>query len=882
MNLMLHQFRKDVRQFRWLLLVWLLMLVSDFAVNLGWIGAGIGANWRQGDMTVVNVMVGVQTFFLWVLFFLIPSAVVLADSPARRDGFLRTRPLPASDLYLAKSLFLVVLVICPVLVQEGIYLAASGLPSGYVVHGVLERLLYALPMVVIAAGYAALWRSYAQWSTGFGIALAGMICAGMTLELVFYLGGLSDRLPGASSATETSRSVGALYVFALVSVLVAVGHARWVWRARGRWLGIAAALAAYSLVNIYWPWDLFRAGGADPAAARQLAAEFPPNFSRSDIEINPVFASQWDSREHLGVNVKSTTVPADFPSVIDWLPSQCSLTDPAGAVVKADSVPSYSSSYSAYLWGQNGPSGADLKMWVHLLPPEVIFQLGPTYSMADNGSSFGEFKLDPQSPWLNGPVNLQAHLDGRVYRWDKVADFALNTPGTVRDASGSWSYEGLHYDRNSAQEADVFLKRSQVSLATAADTRLTAFGYTPTERFSFVFYNQRLNLAQEAGRWPAVVTTRARATGLSQYWLDLNENQSMGIWHAFTPAEFAECHLLIFQKTWLGTAPADWKSAEFAVDDVMMPPATGQSAGENGLAPGEVERRIAELPVPDAKASRLEVCHYLVQALPILDAGRYGRPPGEAVVNRLAGLVPDHLEILLDGLPAMGPASKPAVLDAIGRGAEESQKDVIIAALAKHPELMRVILRRDWVMDARNAIYQLMDSPRPLSFEAIQALASFQDPQTYPHLLEALKAQPRSDVYDILRVLPGMAAPLADCVSTIWRESNGIVSYNSGEFVEPILGLALHAGNPEALRFAYRLLEESGSNRFNSGDWALAQVFRENVKPDKLGYQDVQDNTKLLRWMSGYQADSFVFDPVRRRFVLKPGVQPHPPSGRNR
>ena len=87
----------------------------------------------------------------------------------------------------------------------------------------------------------------------------------------------------------------------------------------------------------------------------------------------------------------------------------------------------------------------------------------------------------------------------------------------------------------------------------------------------------------------------------------------------------------------------------------------------------------------------------------------------------------------------------------------------------------------------------------------------------------------------------------------------------------PVLSVALHAGQREALQLAYRLLAET-KPAGNSGadNWELAQLFRENVYVAATQPDDFNDLNHVLKRMRAYQPDSFVFDPVRGHFGLKP------------
>jgi hypothetical protein len=100
--------------------------------------------------------------------------------------------------------------------------------------------------------------------------------------------------------------------------------------------------------------------------------------------------------------------------------------------------------------------------------------------------------------------------------------------------------------------------------------------------------------------------------------------------------------------------------------------------------------------------------------------------------------------------------------------------------------------------------------------------------------------------------------------------------------LQPVLNLALHTGNADALRFAFRLLAETDPGQSQGADnWGLAEVFRENIKLAGVNDADGLDNHHLFERLRHYSPDSFRFDPVRHHFVLKSGASTSLAMARN-
>jgi hypothetical protein len=112
MKLIWLQFRKDVRRFRVYLALWFGLLLLDLAVNMGWVGQVFYVP-NHGFDSASNTWTALLPIFIWALIVLLPTVVVLEDSPARRDGFLATRPMPKSALFAAKAMFVFALIVLP-------------------------------------------------------------------------------------------------------------------------------------------------------------------------------------------------------------------------------------------------------------------------------------------------------------------------------------------------------------------------------------------------------------------------------------------------------------------------------------------------------------------------------------------------------------------------------------------------------------------------------------------------------------------------------------------------------------------------------------------------------------------------------------------------
>lgn len=866
MNLVWHQFRKDARQFRVLLCIWGGLTPLDLAVNLGWVGQVTYRPYGGFD-NMSNAWTAILPVVLWALVGVLPSLVVLADSPARREGLLATRPLPRRDWFCAKLLFVLGLVVAPWTLQELAHLALQGMPGWVIVQGTLERLLVTLPVAVMCGAYASLWPGYARWAR----ALVGSVVGFYLFALIVAaIGWFFFRNPSASSfESGYFGSMVRVYSFMLLLVLLAVWHSRVHPGVLGRWGGLFVALIGCWFIAWLCPRGLPALRPVDPAAAKSVVADAGFEIPRRGM----VFTREQNPERPVPVrfNVSLTPRTKEFPAglVVEWAATNAQVTDAAGSPLSGGIGNRRAPLFTPRYWNPSYNT-EDYAAWASMLSADVLFLMahygssGATHS----SSSAGRFDLPASSAELDTPRTLKTDLEARVFRWHKLAELPLK-PGTeARDAFGSWEYLAT---RSSPMDSQLFLRRTQIELATARDPRCSTAFDTPVNRMVFMVYDPQRQVAWlPQGSYNSA--KRATHTALAQRYVILNLRERK----AFTPEELARCRLIVFEKIWLGSVPQNWQSPAFTLAEMLPAPASGSvgSSVNDPMPRAELLRRLAELKAPAPDAPRREVSVYLLEFLRLVDAR--GRPLGlmDPVTAQLARFVPNHLDLLLDGLPVMTWTSKRTVLEALRLGVTDSQKPAVIAALNREPELADVLLARGWVEDARAEILRLAAQPRrrSLPLSALRAMALLRDPQIYPRLLEEFESCEAAQ-YDVLRTLPELEPHLPGIIRRRWREE-GLVWHRTGTSTfGDAFKLALRLGEPSALRRAYQMLDDA-EFKVSDGGWQLADALRTGVQLSGLSPNKRHDYDAVLVWMRKHRPEDFAFDPARRQFVLKENLSP--------
>ncbi len=869
MGLVLHQFRKDVRQFRWFLVVWLLLLALDLATNLGWVEA-VRVD-QQGKPVYSEFWLGAQLTFAWVLFLALPAVVVVTDSPARREGFLSTRPLAKRDWLLAKILFITLAVMLPAIGEEGIYLLLQGVPAGYVLWGMGERALFVVPIALGMAAFASLWSNYARWVAGMVVSVlctfGGLIL--LSLLMAHVAPATASWLEPVRETSAVARLSGAVYVTLAWLAALAFWHGRRPGGAGQRWCIAVSSVVIFGVSVGYWRWDFSAVQPRDPAAATALINQSGFNVPLSSLQFSQDSQSPRDGKLAWNVSLQPQDGLNASGATVRWVATNVvavnAAQEPITQTGSAGRLPLFDAYYV--------PKPLSETRALASLLPAKGFILGGQFDFygmeGENGVTLPTLKVPRTAPWLAAPVTVRAGLAAQIFQWELAANLPAHSGATVADAGtpGRWKalpVEPLNFISAPNSPYHWLLERDQVVLATAHDQRVDS-SVAMEANLGFLFYNPAKGIAIRLISQPDQIGQRAGLTAQPKYYYSLNLAHIAGA--KITPAELAQCRILVFRRTWLGTVPREWQSPGLVLNQVLAPPIEISSVNQNGISRPELLRRLAALRPPGANAGRPEVATYLLDYVRLLEMAKPTLRLGDEALASLLPLVPAHLDVFLDGLPAMFGQPKSMVLRAITLGAEEAQKSQIIAALAQDPELAAVVMQRGWLVEARTELYQLLDRPGQLPYEAVQALAWYADPVTYPRLLENLAVNP-SDAYDLLRTLPGIQPQLRETIDRQWTKMSGVADFRADHFRD-VLANALFEGDLDAFREFWAALGEQDGQY----DWWQSELVHKHVRiPAKLadaGNGKPVGLDPVLAWCRHHSADEFVFDSVRRQFVLK-------------
>lgn len=171
MNLVIHQFKKDILRTRVVLALWLLLIVIQL-VLASWVPKP-GDTLMQGFSTALS---GLLAAFNYLLLLVLVPLLVHQEPLVGTTAFWFTRPISRGTLLTSKALFVFVLVAVPILSQCILFLV-NGVTVHDVALAVPELLLSQLAWISIIAMLAVLTPNFSRF------AITGAI-----ILVVFYLG----------------------------------------------------------------------------------------------------------------------------------------------------------------------------------------------------------------------------------------------------------------------------------------------------------------------------------------------------------------------------------------------------------------------------------------------------------------------------------------------------------------------------------------------------------------------------------------------------------------------------------------------------------------------------------------------------------------------
>jgi hypothetical protein len=244
MNVAWHIVRKDLARLKWILALWVVVLIGGLA--LATIQAGLDADTYLPFHIAAQV---VMSGFGPLITFGLVMGLLHDDPVADVDAFWITRPISGESLLAAKAIAWILLGLLPVVVMLPFWLShdfgwqliASAAQQSLGTHFLIA--IVALPFAVVSANGSKFVMHVILGAAGLGL-----------LTLLTRLGNASGERASASELTQSKAWIIALLWF--VAVLIVTLNQFLRRRSRQSWMALAVAVAIGFAVAKAWPWKL--------------------------------------------------------------------------------------------------------------------------------------------------------------------------------------------------------------------------------------------------------------------------------------------------------------------------------------------------------------------------------------------------------------------------------------------------------------------------------------------------------------------------------------------------------------------------------------------------------------------------------------------------
>ena len=738
MNLILHQFKTDVRHFR----LELLVLWGTFGLQW-WLGSHQNySDDRDGFLVLVQILQLGLTLFL-------VARAVQADALEGTSASWLTRPVRRRHLFWSKTSLLLLLVAVPCILVTVLTAAGQGFPPDLLLAQTEEFALYTLAIVFVIAALAALTRDLTQFFLMLGL-LAG------ALFLWSALISLDHRRDVSMNSAAGLRASIRVMFFGFLTLCAIAG---WVMQVLGGWRAsgfILLTIGLLSIPNFGWSWR----------------TNFFPGISRSMSPLPVVFADAPlpagvdDSviRQHLSTELCVDRVPADsflmMASVMgSFQPDgQPSLPRPVYFNYRNSLFPPTNTGAGWNYWDESPQQGNYVVALRRQFPAETIWLGPPPPQSGENVAYLNRLQDEFNNKTLAGSLSLDLKL--HEFKIVPAARVPVK-PVTIQVAPGQRislrriysDTAGIHLVVDEAEADPRFRRDNYPGFHTK-----TAFGGNLGLGY-YVLYHPRFGEA---------------FTGSANYGSgapDLTGGQTLRQFDYIFPFPALRERLT-------GVSLAEWlKEAQFCVFvpkyqgsfDQHLERHVADVAGFSRKVFGprpEDAARLVKLPPAATETQVNQYVETILQDLP----DNWNLAGKKNIQDELALIGTGGLPVLLRHLPLSEEAEDNYVLPVLTRLATHAQLPELLAALDRDPNLAGWFEQKGWAAEARPTLLARLPEHR-LNYPAaaVKLVAEAHDPATYEDIkwrfLQLRDGQDR--VLPALRACPGF--DVAGAVREAWR-----------------------------------------------------------------------------------------------------------------
>lgn len=734
MNLSLHHFRKEFRYLRLRWFAFLALLGFDLAVNLEWLlpmRAGVPQAAWLGYLPAVVLLAGLS------LLLSCPE-----DRPGSDRSFISTRPLSQRDYWFARVMTWLLLIVLPVVLQNGLYLAISSRPAADVLRGMWERFCFAAGFSAWLLPALVLWSRRELWKALLTVAVA-LVVASKTLDVVavtwrFYPS-IYQKWPGLAAGWA---------VFGALSAWIAWRHLKSDWRFRRRLLATGAVAVLGLLTARLWVLLQPEVAAQNEALVKQLAPQL-------HVDI-PLTTARFDGFEReIGRRLYGTpaaeTGKQDIHVDMRLLSSH---TEQAGRQPGNDTP---SSILDLPRFSFDSPESQVYRGDVHLrdfFPRGTLFFSSsqfPLWSREGRSANLASF-AEPY-PEVDKPLRItsQFHLDW--YQRDRAIDLPVVAGGHGECDDVRWKILGITPASGPQPGALT------ISLHVEARAHWNA-----ENGFAIVLHSPQRQMVWLDPVKQTPLGARASHTGWLRSQVELTWNHIFN--HAdgeATGVDAAGLRLILLRSRYLGRSEHTWKSPEMRLadfpstwgDDLQWSESRVLYAGRELKA---FQERMATIKPLTAGSTEQEARRFVYDLFSTASATRAVYTPAAhpLIAQAFEPLGRHHLPLMLDLRSQTWPGwSNRPPNNQLERFVTDDQREVLIDRALKSTGLADLVVSKGWAEAAKRLKPQVL-SMHSLPRSAEELLMVWNDEDSNARLLKEIPSDINGYIAEHLDKAPAL------------------------------------------------------------------------------------------------------------------------------
>jgi hypothetical protein len=734
-------------------------------------------------------------------------------------AFWLTRPIKKSEVLKSKMLFCGIFFILLPIVTNIVLLAANRVPVAYILASVPETLLSSISGLLLLMTLSVLTRSFGRFALAGGGYLIISIVLGVSIGIFqrFYL---QDSAPTAAALADSRALLSELAGILFLSAIIFCQY-------RTRRTGRVFALLAMELIlvlciGLYSPWTIFRMPSGTLTEKETEGMSLAVDAGRSSY-VSDTFSLRGNKNPKK--DIQGELQYFGLPTNCFAIPFKIDATFSTAETTLTSEVFENARRYSSRVY-------------------EAALEqtLDPLQLIKKNGHStyYSTLLKIPASDYLlvqNVPGIYRADVAFNVFRYQPVATLPLEVNAEYSNKATRQSIESILQE---TQGCTVILRKQSISPLFKRDrslggkhlyllvNRKNGEAYLPERETS-------VNFRGSTGSSLSINNTPLRFSSIDKkrYINPIDEN-----W-------LKDAELMIIEVQWLGEVEKQVGNDTFSF---------GKSGGSSQMKPGtsakDNKEALAKIMLTE-NATRDEVNAY-IQKINEVSATQSSRNSTDPQVDMLAAVGPENVDLLVQETDRFNSYN----IWAINKIAGPQHKELILQNLSRLPDLISVVVKQHWEMDARDTLLNGLKGQDYLPEEWVSAVVGFEDPKTYPALVDYfLKGRNRAQTYRIIKNLP--AIQLDAAVAKVWSK----VKYGSSPYeCRGMIPIAMEYGHVDSLEFAVRGLIDD-----ESSDYFQRQILRSALHRH-VGL--FSEDTDFRTWLIANEG-AIRFDPETKMFVGK-------------